>query len=277
MQQTIDYGRTSQNLRTGQIYFKFPGPLLASTYGLKSMDIMNRSEFLRYSNEIPPSIISGVQKLHSVLSCNPFKLDMLVNDIILGRQQKRLLITNHWNTQPILQCMCYSKRPKSKSGIFYIQLVLSWICFKTLKKMPWNSHQHEQSRTISMVQSQLYCIAATPCFHEFSFILILIFIGVIVRFNDAPWSTFKLSFQFVDIGLVNYVELPLLVLARCNIHLIYDRVSGELFLSWYARLTELVDIFGVAIVEPHNIHCAVSEVDFTRFAALADEVSIHDS
>ena len=42
-------------------------------------------------------------------------------------------------------------------------------------------------------------------------------------------------------------------------------------------LTELVDVFGVSIVEPHNIHCAVSEVDFTRFAALSDDVSIHKS
>ena len=38
-------------------------------------------------------------------------------------------------------------------------------------------------------QSQSCCIAATPCLHNFSFILI--FIGVIVRFNVASWSSFK--------------------------------------------------------------------------------------
>ena len=82
----MDYDRTSQNLRTRQKYSKFPVPPFASTYGLKSMDIMDRSERLQYSNEILPSIISGVHKMHSVLFCNPFKLDMLVNNIVLGKK-----------------------------------------------------------------------------------------------------------------------------------------------------------------------------------------------
>ena len=56
MQQTMDYDSTSQNLRTVQIYSKFPGPPLTSTYGLKNMDITNRSERLRYSNEYLPAL-----------------------------------------------------------------------------------------------------------------------------------------------------------------------------------------------------------------------------
>ena len=64
-------------------------------------------------------------------------------------------------------------------------------------------------------------MAATSCLHNFSFILIFfIFIGVIGRLNS-----FKLSFQFVETELVNHIEPPLLVLARRNIRLIYDRVE----------------------------------------------------
>ena len=72
------------------------------------------------------------------------------------------------------------------------------------------------------MQPHSCCIAATSCLHNFSFILV--FIGVIVRFNFASGSSFKLSFQFVDIELVNHIEPPLLVLVRRNIHRIYDRL-----------------------------------------------------
>ena len=127
------------------------------------MDIMrNRSERLQYSNEILPSSISGVQKMHSVLFCNPFKPDMLVNNIALGKKLKRLLITNQWNAATDI--MWYSKRQKVKISYFLYTTGIKLNMLSNNKKK-WNSHNYEQSRTISMVQSHSCCIAATSCLH----------------------------------------------------------------------------------------------------------------
>ena len=137
--------------------------------------------------------------MHSVLFCNPFKPDMLVNNIVLGKKLKRLLITNQWNAATDI--MWYSKRQKVKISYFLYTTGIKLNMLSNIKKNETLiiTNNREQYQWCSLIR-----VVLRPLL-----VYTLIFIGVIVRFNGfASWFSFKLSFQFVDTELVNHIEPP---------------------------------------------------------------------